>query len=193
MDNNNIDMAIDRILDKTNENTHIIAVDGRCCAGKTTLAEKLGTVLGCPIVHMDHFFLRPSQRTSVRYKLAGENVDHERFSDEVLKPLRENKAFSYRPFDCKTQAFREPVRIEQYEGKPVIVEGSYSCHESLWDSYDLRVFMTVDYATQIERLRLRNGEQSLDMFKAKWIPLEEKYFAEFDLEKRCDIVINTSC
>ena len=41
----------------------LVALDGRCAAGKTTLARMLGERYGWPVVHLDHFFLRPEQRT----------------------------------------------------------------------------------------------------------------------------------
>ena len=42
----------------------LIAVDGRCASGKTTLAASLERETGCNVVHMDDFFLRPEQRFS---------------------------------------------------------------------------------------------------------------------------------
>ena len=33
----------------------IIAIDGRCAAGKTTLAARLGKELGGDVIHMDDF------------------------------------------------------------------------------------------------------------------------------------------
>ena len=41
----------------------IIAIDGRCGAGKTTLAKQLENRMDCTVFHMDDFFLRPEQRT----------------------------------------------------------------------------------------------------------------------------------
>ena len=57
----------------------IVALDGRCASGKTTLAALLQQRTGCSVVHMDHFFLRPEQRTRERLEQPGGNVDYERF------------------------------------------------------------------------------------------------------------------
>ena len=46
----------------------IVALDGRCAAGKTTLAARLQQRSGCNVVHMDDFFLRPAQRTKARLR-----------------------------------------------------------------------------------------------------------------------------
>lgn len=165
----------------------IIAIDGRCGGGKTTLATQLEKVLDCNVVHMDDFFLRPQQRTEERLSTPGENVDHERFLKEVLLPLRESKAFSYRPFSCKNQALGDVVEVEP---KPVtIVEGSYSCHPNLWGCYDLRIFVDINPTEQMQRIINRNGTEAAQMFKNKWIPLEEKYFDAYNIKDRCDIII----
>ena len=44
----------------------LIAIDGRCGAGKTTLPQRLQQELGGRVFHMDDFFLRPVQRTAER-------------------------------------------------------------------------------------------------------------------------------
>ena len=53
----------------------IAAIDGRCGAGKSTLAAQLQAQLSCRVFHMDDFFLRPEQRTAARLAQPGENVD----------------------------------------------------------------------------------------------------------------------
>ena len=40
------------------------------------------------------------QRTEERLNKAGEFVDHERFSQEVIHGLKSGQPFSYRKFDC---------------------------------------------------------------------------------------------
>ena len=87
----------------------IVAIDGRCGSGKTTLAAKLQKQLHCSVFHMDDFFLRPEQRTEERFAAPGENVDHERFLEEVLLPLRSAQAVTFRPFSCARQQLGEPV------------------------------------------------------------------------------------
>ena len=165
----------------------IIAIDGRCAAGKTTFAHALQQELACNVVYMDDFFLRPEQRTAERLQMPGENVDHERFLEEVLLPYQNGTMVSYRPYDCHTQQLKEPVCIEP--GKVLIVEGAYSCHKSLYEHYDLHIFMHVEPDVQMERILARNGEEQAKRFKEIWIPLEERYLAVFDVESRCEMKI----
>lgn len=165
----------------------IIAIDGRCASGKTTLAKELSQMLNCNVIHMDDFFLRPEQRTSERLSIPGENVDHERFLSDVLLPLEGGKAFAFRPFSCNNCGLGDPIKVTP---KGInIIEGSYSCHPSLWEHYDLRIFLTVSPEEQFKRIVKRNGEQNAEVFRTRWIPLEEKYFTAFDIAQRCDIVL----
>ncbi|MEZ4627240.1 MAG: hypothetical protein R2912_03800 [Eubacteriales bacterium] len=38
------------------ESRVIIAIDGMCCAGKTTMTERLGTLLDANVFHLDDYF-----------------------------------------------------------------------------------------------------------------------------------------
>lgn len=167
----------------------LIALDGRCASGKTTLAARLQAACGCGVVHLDDFFLRPEQRTQERYAAPGGNVDHERFLSEVLLPLRRGEAAWYRPYDCADRRLTDPIRVEP---SPVLVaEGSYSCHPALWPHYDLRVFLTVPPEEQLRRVAARSGPQAAEVFRTRWIPLEERYFAAYQIADKCDLCFET--
>lgn len=167
----------------------LIALDGRCAAGKSTLAAALQAETDCNVVSMDHFFLRPEQRTAARLAEPGGNVDRERFREEVLLPLSTGEEISYRPYNCHRQELDAPIRLKP--GPLAVVEGAYSCHPALWDFYDLRVFLTVSPDEQLRRLRSRNGPDGAAAFQNRWIPLEEKYFAAFRIQERCRFCFET--
>ena len=175
----------DIITEREQEKSHLlIAIDGRCASGKTTLSAELQNMLPCNVIHMDHFFLRPEQRTPQRLSTAGENVDHERFLSEVLIPLKNGEKVSYCPFDCKTMSFGGQIELDKR--KINIIEGSYSCHNALFEHYDFRVFLNVSPEEQTQRIILRDGSEKAKIFLSKWIPLEEKYFKTFNVAERCD-------
>jgi uridine kinase len=180
---------IDRgVQTKTDGKPLMIAIDGRCAAGKTTLTALLNAVYAgeCNVLMMDEFFLRTEQRTAQRLSNPGENVDHERFLHEVLIPLSEGRGFSYRPFDCKRMDFAQPAAIQPR--KIAVVEGSYSLHPALSGYYDVKVFMDIAKDEQLQRLRKRESEDSVRMFESRWIPLEERYFEAFQVRGQCDLV-----
>lgn len=165
----------------------LIALDGRCASGKTTLSQRLAEELSCAVIHADDFFLRPEQRTAERMEQAGGNIDYERLLEEVILPLKKGMPFSYRPYSCEIQALAEPVEV--IPRKINLIEGSYCCHPTLWEHYDMRIFMTAPKDLRLRRIAERNGDM-LSRFENLWIPLEEKYFSAFDIEQRCDVIIN---
>ncbi|MBQ4537029.1 MAG: uridine kinase [Lachnospiraceae bacterium] len=168
----------------------LIAIDGRCASGKTTLAGMLKDILCCNVVHMDHFFLQPHQRTTERLQEPGGNVDYERVLEEVLLPLSKGETAVYRFFDCHKQDFGEEIVLQPAD--IIIVEGSYACHPVLRSYYDLKIFLTVEPEEQLCRIELRNGADAADVFREKWIPLEEAYFAQLKVAEESDIVMDVS-
>ncbi|MBQ9745172.1 MAG: phosphoribulokinase [Clostridia bacterium] len=186
----NIEMLCDRIDKLLAQKERVIfAIDGRCGSGKSTLAEALQRKYGCTVIHTDDFFLRPEQRTEGRYAEPGGNMDRERLLSEVLSPLSEGRDTVYRPFDCKTMDFADPVVI--IPTPLTVVEGSYSMHPDLAHYYDLSLFLTVEPQIRKERIINRNEKSMADRFFTLWIPMEERYFTAFNIESRCDISLTT--
>ena len=57
--------------------------------------------------------------------------------------------------------------------------------------YDLSVFLKCNPETQKRRILERNGAEMLDQFTAKWIPMENRYFAAQQVEEACSLSIAT--
>ena len=163
---------------------YVIAIEGRCAAGKTTLAGQLAEKLGCSVIHMDHFFLRPEQRTKERMGKPGGNVDYERFREEVILPLQRGSDFTYRIFDCHRMDFHGVAEVKQKDF--LIVEGAYCCQSEFFPYWDMTVFLDVAKEEQIRRIQKRNGKEQLQQFIERWIPMEERYFAAFDVKENCE-------
>lgn len=165
----------------------IIGIDGRCAAGKTTLAAKLANRLKAQVIHMDDFFLRPEQRTEARLAEPGDNVDRERVLAEALEPLRAGHSAAYRPWNCHTLEFGETIELDP-KAPLTVVEGSYALHPDLRGAYDLALFVDIDPSEQLRRLETRNPKM-LQRFIDEWIPMEERYFDTFDVRAAADIVL----
>jgi uridine kinase/uncharacterized membrane protein len=176
-DNLKIFAAIDRLLESKDKPV-FVALDGKCGAGKTTLAALIAEVYGAAVIPTDHFFLRPEQRTPERGAEAGGNIDYERFEEEVIRSLKAGGAFSYKPYDCSTQSLSEPVEVG--ENRLYIIEGTYSAHPKFKDLYDMEVFLYVKPDEQLRRIKIRNPETA-ERFKNEWIPKEEKYFESLNV------------
>lgn len=178
-----------RIDDLLNTREQIlVAIDGNCTAGKTTLAAALAKEYDCNVFHMDEFFLRPEQRTAERLAQAGGNVDHERFREEILLPLTEGRAVTYRPYDCHSRALKAPVDMPARRLN--IIEGTYSRHPYFGDPYQLTIFLSVPEALQRQRIGLR-PEGVRPRFFTEWIPMEKQYFEAFAIRQISDLAIDS--
>jgi len=167
----------------------VVAIDGRCGSGKTTLAETLARRFDACVLHMDDFYLPPAQRAADWERTPAGNMDLARFLDTALLPVRAGVPVAYRAYDCGADRFL-PERMLRPRAL-TIVEGSYSQHPRLAGQYDLRVFVTCARKEQEHRLRAREGEY-FAVFQARWIPLEEAYFRAFGIERQADIVYDTT-
>ena len=165
----------------------VIAIDGRAASGKTTATGYLQEILSAEVIRMDDFFLPMELRTPERFAQPGGNVHQERFMEEVLPFLSQEKAFSYQIFDCGRMDYHGNQEISV--GKFRIVEGSYSCHPVFGRYADVVVFSDVDAEEQMERICIRNGEKMAEMFRTRWIPLEEAYFTAYDIAVKADIIL----
>ena len=173
---------IDTMLDTGKQ--IIIAIDGNCTAGKTTLTSVLEKEYDCNVFHMDDFFLRPQQRTAERYAQPGGNVDYERFHEEVLLPLKSGNGFSYRPFACKTFTLSDNVQVMPKQLN--IVEGTYCQHPYFGDVYDLKLFLSVSPELQRERV-FQRPQHVQGRFFTDWIPMEKLYFDFYQISEKADI------
>ena len=182
------EIILERI--KASKKPVIISIDGRCASGKSTFARELAEELNADVIHMDDFYLRKEQRTPERYAEPGGNVDAERFLSEVLIPLKKGKAFTYHPFDCSVMEVSDKA-VPAGEKDVTIIEGSYSQRADLRDYHDLKIFLDVRPDVQMERIRKRNPDK-WEMFRDRWIPLEELYFDSCSVKDQADIVIDTS-
>ena len=181
----NVIDEVEKLLSK--KSNPVIAIDGPCASGKTTLAALLTEKYGFQIIQADSFFLPPEMRNEERLSQAGGNVHYERFNREVACGIKSGKEFIYGIYSCRTGTVTSSRPVSPL--KPIIIEGSYSMHPEIQITYDLKIFIEADYETRLRRILERNGAEGLEIFKAKWIPLENRYFEEAGIKAKCDIKI----
>ena len=169
---------------------HPPALDGRCGSGKTTLANALAAQLpSCTLLRTDDFYLPPAQRSPDWARTPCANMDLTRLRDEALRPAYAGQPVAYRAYSCRQGAYLPPAQLP---AQPlVILEGSYSHHPLLRPYETLRVFVTCTKAEQTRRLQAREGARYAD-FAARWIPLEEGYFAQYGVAESADFVVETT-
>ena len=152
--------AINEII-KQEDNTDrpiLVAIDGRCGSGKTTLGEYLKGQLDCNLFHMDDFFLRMEQRTPDRMKETGGNVDYERFYETVLIPVQKKESVCYQPFSCKEWRLLDAYEIPYKRIN--IIEGSYSLHPYFGKPYQQKISYLMNMI-----LKIWNSTQRKRLYK----------------------------
>lgn len=180
--------AIDRHR-RTHPQT-LVALDGPCATGKTTLGVFLSRLYHCPLFHMDDFYLPPEQKTAQRLAQPGGNVDAERFFLEVLSPLSQGKTVRYRPYRCHSGTLGDEIVVSP--ASLAVVEGVYALRPDLCSYYHIKCFLDAPWSTRRARLLNRNGAEGLDRFEKLWIPLEDAYFRAFPLRQECDVVLDNT-
>lgn len=181
--------AIETALRET-DGPVIVAVDGRCASGKTTLAALCaGLFEDCNVFHMDDFFLPYEMRTQERLATPGGNVDHERAKTQLFEPLSRGEDVTFSRFDCSTGTLEPSQTVPA--ARLTIVEGSYSHHPELAGYSNLKLFLTCGNAEQLRRLGMRCPEKVAD-FQTRWIPMEEAYFKTFHIEEHSDLTVDTT-
>ena len=91
----------------------VLALDGRCGSGKTTLANGLAAQLpGCTLLRTDDFYLPPAQRIPDWAHTPCANMDLTRLRDEALRPAYAGQTVAYRAYSCREGAYLPPVQLQ---------------------------------------------------------------------------------
>lgn len=160
----------------------IIALEGKCGSGKTTLSQKLQNNLNIAIIPIDDFFLPPHLKTVKRLNEVGGNIDYERIKTLLLN-IKEKHEISYLKYDCTIKNF---IPVQKNYQPLILLEGVYSFHPFFNNFIDKMMYLDIDEVTQDKRLQLRNN---YERFIKEWIPLENQYFHNLNIKYKADIII----
>ncbi len=174
--------AIEKLLSE--KGSAVVAIDGMCASGKSTVAKFLSNVFDCNIIHADDFFLPPKKRTAERLAEIGGNMDREKLA-EVLEHAGKGD-YSYKPYLCWLQKEGDALYFKK---KPLLlIEGSYSLHPELSEYYDIKVFSHISASEQSARIQKRDPEL-VGRFVNEWIPMENRYFEGMRIAENADFII----
>jgi para-aminobenzoate synthetase len=153
----------------------VVALDGRCAAGKTMLAAALAQVTDAAVIEGDDFYAGGvGLRTEPPAALVAACIDW-RQQRIVLEALRAGRQASWHAFDW--EAFDGELCAELTVRAPrpiVILEGIYSARPELADLIDLSVLVRADESVRGSRLLAREGV--IGPWERQWHFAEEYYF-----------------
>ncbi len=154
----------------------VVALDGRSGAGKSTLAKKLARVLDACVVDGDAFFDGGVDLRHDGPEAAARACIDWRRQRPVLEALRAGREARYHGFDWEAfDGSLEPHATRVPPAPFIVLEGVYAARPELADLVDLRVVLTVSFATRDARLAQREG--SIGPWERQWHAAEDWYFA----------------
>lgn len=176
-----LDMKVIQLQNYLNQITsfEIIALEGGCASGKTTISNQLKDVT---IIDVDDFFLNPSKKTKDRLNEVGGNIDYELY-EECLKKIKPNSTITYTVYSCQNGTYYDKtINIKD----KVLLVGVYSYHQRVRKYINKLLYLIVDENTQLNRLKQRS---LYERFINEWLPMEVKYYNSFDFIGNADLLI----
>ena len=155
-----------------------VAIDGVDAAGKTTLADELGSVLrrrGREVVHasIDDFH-RPRAERYRRGALSPEGYYRDSFDYEAL---------------------RKTLRAHSSQDSILLVDGVFLLRPELVEHWDLRIFVSVEPEEALRRALERDAalfgsrEEAERRYRLRYQPGQRLYFAEARPLDAADVVV----
>lgn len=157
----------------------VVGVDGPSGSGKTTLADRAAAALGAPVLHMDDLYPGWDGLSAAPGLLA----------DQVLHPLSNGQAGSYRRWDWHNSTWAERVHVPIV---PIlIVEGCGSTVRPAAAYVALAVWAEADLPVRMARGIERDGEAFRPHWK-RWAEQERRLFAADGTRARADVIVSTN-
>lgn len=158
--------------------TVLVAIDGHGGAGKSDLAAWLSARLDGKVIHIDDFG-RPGHPYDA--------WDWERFSQQVLSPLTDDRGARYQRYDWDQDRLAEWIEVPALG--LVIAEGVSTTRAEVGDPWDLNVWVECPYDLRLARGVARDGEAMRDTWVNVWMPEEDRYVAEQRPHDRADYIV----
>jgi uridine kinase len=150
----------------------LVGIGGFGCAGKSTLARQIPDA---QVVATDAFW-------------DGAGFALDRLKREVIDPLVAGEPAVFEAWDWAAAAPRGSTTVAP--SGVVVVEGVCALHRDFRSAYALRVWVETDRPTRLARAIARDGEGARSTWLEKWMPREERYFAEDQPVAAADAILD---
>jgi uridine kinase len=178
----------------------LVAIDGRCAAGKSTLARELAAALHPSVIFSIDDFHHPREH---RYRQGEDSAlgyyedafDSTAIIESVLKPLSGNSFPTLcRPssLDLATDLPSNAPAVLVNANAIVLFEGIFTLRRELDPYWDFRILTDVDPATSIARAQARDGgspDRIERKYNLRYEPAWMLYVEREHPELRADMIV----
>lgn len=163
--------------------THIIAIDGRAGAGKTTLADELflafSATRNVTVIHLEEVYAGWEDAL-------GETLT--KTLTELLESLEQGQRYSLPIYNWKTMAFDSEREISPCD--LIIIEGVGSAQSIVREFASATIWLDIDPGIGLQRVLQRDGIEISEQMK-QWQLDEEQLFQREQTHKRTDFALST--
>lgn len=186
------------------ESPLIVGVNGVDTSGKTEFSTELSRYLGkqgiqTEVVRIDDFH----NESKVRYSeddpvksYYNNAFNLEKVESDLLKPIVKQKHFigELNHLDLETDTYSKTRKYRLDNNSVLIVEGVLLYRDPIDKYFDVRIFLDVTFDEVLRRAQIRDqhifGDNLLNKYKSKYIPVQELYIDRVKPRKICDIHID---
>lgn len=167
----------------------LVGVSGFGGSGKSSIARKLGEVLGAPVVGVDSFQTKGAFNST--FSLWG-IMDYVRLEKEVLRPFRNNEdPIHYGHFDANSESISKTVEIKN-DGI-LVVEGVGLFRPELLSYFSYKIWVDLPIEEAIARGKKRDREEygnpTDELWDGVWKDNDLQYFEAYKPKEVADAVI----
>lgn len=167
-----------KLMQPRANSTTVVAIDGPAGSGKTTLAERLGSRLGAPIVHMDDIYPGWDGLASAARSIA----------EQVLVPLAENRPARHRRWDWQRSEYAGWADVP---AAPILIlEGCGSASTPGAAYLSMIIWVSAPHDIRMARGIERDGDGFRPHWE-RWARQEDALFAAERTMERADLRIDS--
>lgn len=163
--------------------THIIAIDGRAGAGKTTLAQELFLAFSLDrkvtVIHLDEIYA--GWDLALTDTLKNSLV-------QILESVRSGGSTKFPIYDWAQGRFNETREITPCD--LIIIEGVGSAQSLVREYATVTIWLDIDPQTGLRRVLARDGSRIHDQMN-RWQIREEEHFRTEATRENADFILST--
>lgn len=155
---------------------HVLVIEGRSGAGKTTLARKIAARLEAPLIHMDNLY--------AGWDGLDEGVA--RIREWVLEPLAAGETAAWRRWDWAAHEYAEHHPVPEADW--LVIEGVGAGAGALRPYLSGIVWLNSSTAVRKRRALARDGETYAPHWQ-RWAAHEDAFYAAERVAEHADLIV----